>query len=112
MSDQKYQQNWQEEQEYYDEDQDMEQDEGELDELSQSKSKTVVSLICRHLVIQTILELGNQVLANLGVEEPINDVAVFFSDQFYIRFFEQAFPDIDFSSLEEAQTDEDMANNI
>ena len=35
-------------------------------------------------VIQTILDLGNQVLANLGVEEPIEDVAVFFSDQFYI----------------------------
>lgn len=65
-----------------------------------------------YLVIQTILELGNQVLANLGVEEQINDVSVFFSDQFYIRFFEQAFPDIDFSSLDEAQTEEDMANNI
>ena len=36
------------------------------------------------VVIQTILDLGNQVLANLGVEEPIEDVAVFFSDQFYI----------------------------
>lgn len=51
-------------------------------------------------------------LANLGVEEPIDDVAVFFSDQFYIQFFEGAFPDIDFSSLEEAQTEEEMAENI
>jgi hypothetical protein len=58
------------------------------------------------------LDLGNQVLANLGVEEPIDDVAVFFSDQFYIQFFEGAFPDIDFSSLEEAQTEEEMAENI
>lgn len=64
------------------------------------------------VVIQTILELGNQVLGNLGVEEPIEDVGVFFSDQFYIQFFENAFPDIDFSSLEEAQTEEDMAANI
>ena len=64
------------------------------------------------VVIQTILDLGNQVLANLGVEEPIDDVAVFFSDQFYIQFFEGAFPDIDFSSLEEAQTEEEMAENI
>jgi len=75
----------------------------------------VINLIfsnCRLLVIQTILELGNQVLANLGVEEPIDDVAVFFSDQFYIQFFEGAFPDIDFSSLEEAQTEEEMAENI
>jgi hypothetical protein len=63
-------------------------------------------------VIQTILELGNQVLANLGVEEPITDVTVFFSDQFYIRFFEGAFPHVDFSGLEEAQTDEEMADNI
>jgi hypothetical protein len=48
----------------------------------------------------------------LGVEEPIEDVAVFFSDQFYIQFFEIVFQDEDFSSLQEAQTDEDMANNI
>ena len=64
------------------------------------------------IVIQTILELGNQVLGNLGVEDQIDDVAVFFSDQFYIQFFESAFPDIDFSSLEEAQTEEEMAENI
>jgi hypothetical protein len=32
------------------------------------------------VVIQTILELGNQVLGNLGVEDQIDDVAVFFSD--------------------------------
>jgi len=44
-------------------------------------SKVKKSFInCRHLVIETILELGNQVLANIGVEEPIDDVAVFFSD--------------------------------
>ena len=51
-------------------------------------------------------------LGNLGVEDQIDDVAVFFSDQFYIQFFESAFPDIDFSSLEEAQTEEEMAENI
>ena len=58
------------------------------------------------------MELGNEVLQNLGVEDQIDDVAVFFSDQFYIQFFESAFPDIDFSSLEEAQTEEEMAENI
>lgn len=47
----------------------------------ESKLKMMLSFI---VVIQTILDLGNQVLANLGVEEPIEDVAVFFSDQFYI----------------------------
>jgi hypothetical protein len=47
----------------------------------ESKLKMMLSFF---VVIQTILDLGNQVLANLGVEEPIEDVAVFFSDQFYI----------------------------
>ena len=65
-----------------------------------------------YLVIQTILELGNQVLANMGHEEPINDVSIFFTDQFYIQFFKGAFPDIDFNSLEEAQNEEEMADNI
>jgi hypothetical protein len=58
------------------------------------------------------LELGNQVLSNLGVEEPIEDVGVFFADQFYIQFFENVFRDTDFSQLEEAQTEDDMAANI
>lgn len=47
----------------------------------ESKFSIVLNL---NTVIQTILDLGNQVLANLGVEDPIEDVAVFFSDQFYI----------------------------
>ena len=51
-------------------------------------------------------------MGNLGVEEPIDDVQVFFTDQFFISFFEGAFPDIDFSSLEEATTDQEMAENI
>jgi hypothetical protein len=44
-----------------------------------------------------IIQLGNEILRNLGVEEPIEDVAVFFSDEFYIQFFQAAFPEIDFS---------------
>ena len=64
------------------------------------------------VVVATIIELGNQVLANLGVEEHIDDVSVFFSDAFYIKFFESAFPDIDFSSLEEAENEVEMAENI
>jgi hypothetical protein len=46
-----------------------------------------------------IIQLGNDILRNLGVEEPIEDVAVFFSDEFYIQFFQAAFPEIDFSQL-------------
>jgi hypothetical protein len=54
-----------------------------------NKHITLLCLLARALthlfvVIQTILDLGNSVLANLGVEELIEDVAVFFSDQFYI----------------------------
>ena len=36
----------------------------------------------------------------------------FFSDTFYIQFFQSAFPDIDFSSLEETNNEEEMAMNI
>jgi hypothetical protein len=39
---------------------------------------------------------------NLGINEPIDDVQVFTCDQFYIQFFENAFPDFNFSNLEEA----------
>jgi hypothetical protein len=35
-----------------------------------------------------------------------------FSDAFYIQFFQQAFHDLDFGELEEAQNEEDMAMNI
>lgn len=56
------------------------------------------SYIYKILVIEAILELGNDVLKNIGVEERIDDVAVFFrylnlpsliqnSDMFYIQFF-------------------------
>ena len=34
------------------------------------------------------------------------------SDAFYIQFFQSAFPDIDFSSLEETNNEEEMAMNI
>ena len=37
---------------------------------------------------------------------------LFFSDAFYIQFFQSAFPDIDFSSLEETNNEEEMAMNI
>ena len=50
----------------------------------QNKKVSFTLVLIFDTVIQTILDLGNQVLANLGVEEPIEDVAVFFSDQFYI----------------------------
>ena len=50
----------------------------------QNKKVSLTVVLSFYVVIQTILDLGNQVLANLGVEDPIEDVAVFFSDQFYI----------------------------
>jgi hypothetical protein len=50
--------------------------------------------------VQRILDLGNEALANLGVQELIDDVNVFFTDAFYIQFFAAAFPNIDFGSLE------------
>lgn len=48
-------------------------------------------------IVQVILQLGNDILKNLRVEEPIDDVGVFFGDEFYIQFFQAAFPEIDFS---------------
>ena len=59
-----------------------------------------------------IVQLGNDILKNLGVEEPINEVAVFFSDEFYIQFFQAAFPEIDFSQLTAGQDEKEMAENI
>jgi hypothetical protein len=56
--------------------------------------------------VATIIELGNQILGNMGVEEPIDDVSVFFTDTFYIQFFQSAFPDFDFSSLENNNDEE------
>ena len=56
-------------------------------------------LIQIDIVVQVIIQLGNDILNNLGVEEPIDDVGVFFSDEFYIQFFQAAFPEIDFSQL-------------
>lgn len=67
---------------------------------------------CFYLVVQVIIQLGNDILKNLGVEEPINDVAVFFSDEFYIQFFQAAFPEIDFSQLTAGKDEQEMAENI
>ena len=48
----------------------------------------------------------------MGVEEAIDDVSVFFTDTFYIQFFQSAFPDFDFSALENTDDEEQMAANI
>lgn len=53
-----------------------------------------------------ILELGNDILRMLGVEKPVNDIGVFFSDAFYLQYFDAAFPDLDFSELQPGETDE------
>ena len=61
---------------------------------------------------QRILELGNEALQNIGYESQIADVSFFFTDSFYIQFFAAAFPNIDLSNLEEAQSEDQMAQNI
>ena len=35
-------------------------------------------------IVKTILKLGNDILQNLGMEEFIEDIDVFFSDSFFI----------------------------
>ena len=69
---------------------------------SSNTLKKKVSSRYNFTAIQKILELGNQCLMNLGINEPIDDVQVFTCDQFYNQFFENAFPDFNFSNLEEA----------
>jgi hypothetical protein len=45
-----------------------------------------------------IMQLGNDILRMLGIiEQPVDDIGIFFSDEFFIQFFEAAFPDMDFS---------------
>ena len=70
-----------------------------FDEDEHEKLLPYLKLIQNDIVVQVIIQLGNDILRNLGVEEPIEDVAVFFSDEFYIQFFQAAFPEIDFSQL-------------
>lgn len=59
-----------------------------------------------------ILELGNDILRMLGVEQPVDDVGVFFNDAFYLQYFDAAFPDLDFSELQPGNTDEAVGENI
>ena len=54
----------------------------EIDSKLRLSSQYSVHLTLIHffilLVVATIIDLGNQVLQNMGVEEPIDDVSVFF----------------------------------
>jgi hypothetical protein len=59
-----------------------------------------------------ILELGNDILKMLGVEEPVDDIGVFFSDAFFLQYFDAAFPDLDFSELQPGETEEQVAENL
>ena len=59
-----------------------------------------------------MLKWGNEALANLGLNEEVRDVTIFFSDQFYLRWFEVAFPTVDFSSLELAESKQEMVANV
>ena len=58
-------------------------------------------------IVQTILQLGNEIWKNFGQEEEIDDVSVFFQHQFYIQCFQWAYPDFDFSELLEGDEDDD-----
>lgn len=42
------------------------------------KWRLVTPCLCL-AVVATIMELGNQILANMGVEEPVDDYSVFFT---------------------------------
>ena len=45
---------------------------------STKKKVRILKLYNALKVVQMIIQLGNDILRNLGVEEPIDDVAVFF----------------------------------
>lgn len=59
-----------------------------------------------------ILELGNDILRMLGVDKPVEDIGVFFSDAFYLQYFDAAFPEMDFSELQPGETDQQVGDNI
>lgn len=63
-------------------------------------------------VMQRILDLGNEIQGNIGVEDRNENIDIYFSDAIYIQFFVVLFPNIDFNTLTEADTDEGMADNI
>jgi hypothetical protein len=59
----------------------MGEGEGEEDmeqELNEEESMYTHTNLINSKVVQVIIQLGNDILRNLGVEEPIDDVAVFF----------------------------------
>lgn len=68
----------------------------------------LVSLIVTYL----ILELGNDILKMLGVQQPVDDLELFFSDTFFLQYFDATFPDLDFSELQPGETDEQVGENI
>lgn len=48
-----------------------------------------------------------------GIQLILHSFTLFFySDAFYIQFFEAAFPEIDFTSLEQATNEVEMGDNI
>ncbi|CDW83002.1 UNKNOWN [Stylonychia lemnae] len=60
-----------------------------------------------------ILQLGNDILGALGAEEIVRDVEVFFSDAFYIQYFQAVFPSIvEFQQIEPGRNEQDMAENL
>ena len=58
------------------------------------------------------MQLGNQILAILGAEDPIDDVETFTSDSLYLQLFEVIFPNYNFEEVEQGNTPEEMAENI
>ena len=60
-----------------------------------------------------LVQLQNKLIKfQIEIHQANISLLLFFSDAFYIQFFQSAFPDIDFSSLEETNNEEEMAMNI
>lgn len=64
------------------------------------------------LTEEVVLQLGNQILAVLGADEPITDLEPFTTDALYIQLFKALFPHLPLDELEPGETFEEMADNL
>ena len=64
------------------------------------------------MTVETVLEMGNQILKILGAEDTITDIETFTYDSLYMQLFEAFFPDLHLDQIQPGENEEDMANNI
>lgn len=64
------------------------------------------------LTEEVVLQLGNQILAVLGADEPITDLEPFTTDALYIQLFKALFPHLPLDELEPGENFEEMADNL